>query len=286
MEQSTHRARGAHPPTSRARRAHLSALVFATLLAGVPVSAAAQRMDGPVAPGTFALGLKGGGEIVVEGELHGGTSAPVPDLGALNPALAGVGATLQVQPRSWDDVYGDLWSVAGEVGYGLDANAETFAAISYTKGSGDRLEVGGANVPALATTLPLFGDFGDFEAWGLELGYRRWFDADGPVRPYAAVRGMAQWVDSIEATFTIPAADIALNNVAFYDSGVVWGVGLDVGVAWVVSPAVSVGLETGLQYTGDLSDDDSDIGGLGLGVINDTGSRLSLPFRATVRARF
>ena len=31
------------------------------------------------------------------------------------------------------------------------------------------------------------------------------------------------------------------------------------------------------DYHGDLKDDDSDIGGLGLGSINDTGSRMAIP---------
>jgi hypothetical protein len=223
---------------------------------------------------------------VVDGDVHGGVDAPVADLGALNPALAGVAATLQIESRDFDDVYGELWRFGGEIGYGLSNRSEVFGSVSYTEGSGGRLQVGGAAVPALNTTLPVFGTFDDYTAWGVEAGYRHYVTGMGGFIPYAAVRGGVLFVDEIGATFTIPDAAIALNNVAFYDSSEVITLGLEVGALFPVSDTLAIGVQTGLTWTDSLSDDDSAIGGLGLASINDEGDRLSIPLKAVLRARF
>lgn len=62
--------------------------------------------------------------------------------------------------------------------------------------------------------------------------------------------------------------------------------GLDVGVLFPVSETFSVTVASGLRYAGDLKDDDSAIGGLGLAGTNDTGSRLSVPLTASARWAF
>lgn len=48
----------------------------------------------------------------------------------------------------------------------------------------------------------------------------------------------------------------------------------------------SMTLTAGVNYIGDLSDDDSAIAGLGLGDINDTDSRVSMPVSITGRWDF
>jgi hypothetical protein len=236
--------------------------------------------------GAWSFDMTGGAEFVTGGDVHGGTNAPVANLGALNPALTGVSATLQIEPRSFNDVYGTLYGVRGAVSYGLDDNAETFFGLTYSWGSGDRLQVGGAAVPALNTTLPVYGDFGNFKAWGLEAGYRYFFDTGSNVHPYVAAKGTVQWVDKINATFTIPDANITLTDVRFYDSSTAWGAGLDVGFLWQAGPGLSVGVESGIAYAGKLKDDDRDIGGLGLAGINNEGDRWTIPLKATLRATF
>ena len=55
---------------------------------GLPATAMAQ--SGP----TFSL--IGGGDISVSGDVHKGAIAPIPDLGPLNPDLAGVSAELRI----------------------------------------------------------------------------------------------------------------------------------------------------------------------------------------------
>lgn len=243
-------------------------------------------MSANAGAGDWSFSLKGGPLFQVGGDVHGGTSAPVPDLGALNPDLAGVGATLEIESRDYDDVYGTMWEIGGELGYGLSDQGEAFAIVSYTWGNGDQLQVGGAVVPALDTTLPVFGDFDDFGAWSVELGYRHHFDTGSSWRPYVAARGGLSFVDSINATFTVPDAAITLSDVRFYKSSTIFTGGLELGIAYAVGDGITAGFETGIRYASGLSDEDGDIAGLGLATINDEGERWSIPLMLNLRIAY
>ena len=234
--------------------------------------------DGPV------FTLFGGTDLSVSGDVHKGAIAPIADLGPLNPALAGVAAELRIEPRDYGDIYGNAKTLGVGMAWAM-GSGQVFGNLRTTRASGGQVQVGGAFVPLLNTTLPVYGRFGDYDALTVEGGYRQYF-GNGNARPYLAGRVGATKVDAIDATFTIPDAAIALNDVAFYDSGWTMGVGLDAGIDWKVSESASLGLQVGVEHHGDLSDDDSAIGGLGLASINDTGSRTSYPVSLVLRVRF
>ena len=255
------------------KRAALAALAVATL---VPVTALAQ--DGP------RFSVFGARDVSVSGDVHTGAIAPIANLGPLNPALAGVSAELRIESRGYDDIYGKATTFGVEMAWPMGAG-EVFGQLASTRASEGQVQVGGAFVPALNTTLPVYGRFGDYEAMSLEAGYRHYF-SEGTVRPYVAGRVGGTRVDAIAATFTIPDAAISLNNVPFYDGGWSLGAGADIGIAWEISERASLALEAGARYHGDLSDDDSAIGGLGLASINDTGSRTAFPVGLRFQMRF
>ncbi len=238
-------------------------------------------------PGAWSGQIQAGTDFSVDGDVHGGTSAPIEDLGGLNPDLAGVAATLEIGARSFDDIYDSGLVIDGQVAYGLSENAEVFGSLRFTALEDGDTQVGGAVVPALDATLPVFGEFGDYEAISLEGGYRYFFgDSGSTYRPYVAGRAGVVFVDSINATFTIPDADIAIENVAFYDSTTTYTVGVDLGLLAQVSQNGSIGVETGVRLVGDLEDDDTDIAGLGLAGINNEGQRISVPLLVTGRLTF
>jgi hypothetical protein len=258
--------------------------MFRTLLLSSTIAfAAAGAAHAQTAPGQWAVSLQGGVEATTGGDVHDGATAAVPDLGPLNPALAGVSAELRIQSRSFDDIYGQTTNFGAEASYGLDADSELFGAVRYMQADEGRVQVGGAFVPALNTTLPVFGRFDEYSALAVEAGYRRYFGA-APFRPYVAGRLGAVFTDKINATFEIPDAAITIPDAAFYDNSTSLTAGLDVGLSYAVSDNVSLQAETGIRYISSLSDDDSAIGGLGLGSINDVGERMYVP--VTVRARF
>lgn len=236
--------------------------------------------------GRFSVSLYGGVDVPVSGDVHDGAVAVVPDLGPLNPALAGVDAELRIGARGHDRIYDNANAYGLEFGYGLSDRAEVFGQLRETHADEGTVQVGGAFVPALNTELPVFGTFSDYEAWSAELGYRYYFLQPGGARPFIAGRVGATETEEIRATFVIPDAGITINDVPFTDKG--WKVsgGVDIGVLIPVGERFSLVAQAGVRYVDDLDGDDSAIGGLGLGSINDTGSRVSVPVSIAARLDF
>ena len=241
--------------------------------AGVTTPAVAQ-----MTPGSVSLSLNGGGSFAVGGTMHGGANAPVADLGALNPTLAGIPATLQIQDRSQNDVYDTAWSIGGEIGYALNERAEALLGVRYLKASGNRINVGAAAAGApVNASLPVFGNFGDYEALSLELGYRQYLGAMGGVTPFVSGRAGATRISAISADFTVPDAGITLANVPFSKAGWAFSGGAALGVSVPLSEKISLEPEVGIHYTDGAKGNDAALGGLGLGSINDKGERWSVP---------
>ena len=240
---------------------------------------------GPEA-GRLSMSLIGGVDMPLSGDVHEGAVAVVPDLGPLNPALAGVDAELRIGARGHDRIYDLANSYGLEFAYAFDERRELFGQLRQTRAGRGNVQVGGAFVPALDTELPVYGSFGAYEALSAEVGYRHYFGTAGAARPFVGARLGATRTDAIAATFEIPDAGITIADAPFYDSG--WSAtgGLDVGVLVPAGETFSITLASGVRYVADLKDDDSAIGGLGLAGINDTGSRLSVPVTLSARWDF
>lgn len=259
----------------------LSMLALAATTALVfPAVAQAQT-----APGKLSITVIGGADFPISGDVHGGATAGVPDLGPLNPALAGVDAELRIGSRSFDQIYGTTWNIGAELAYGIRENAELFGQFRYQQGNQGTVQVGGAFVPDLNTTLPVNGTFGDLKSYAIELGYRQFFGS-GALKPYVAGRVGAAFTDSINATFVIPDADIRIADVPFYKSSTSFVAGGDIGLSYKLGSNVDLIGEVGLRYTTGLRGDDSAIGGLGLSSINEVGDRLDVPVRAGLKVHF
>jgi hypothetical protein len=236
--------------------------------------------------------ITGGVEFPVGGSVHSGATAPVPNLGPLNPALAGVAADLKVGKRSQRQIYKNPYNFGLELGYGLSETGELFGSVRRTVSRTGRATVGNAVVtttvagaPAVGTALPIEATFGKYKAVDVELGYRQYF-GEGSIQPYGAARAGVGFVDKINANFNIPAAAIAINNAQFYKSSTVFSGGLDLGLSADVGANAAVQLETGLRYASKLRGDDTALTGLGLQSINDKGSRLSVPVTVKLRVGF
>ena len=256
----------------------MNRLPVALLAAALGLPATALAQSGP------SFTLIGGGDVSVSGDVHKGAIAPIADLGPLNPALAGVSAELRIGARSYDRIYGKATNFGIEMAWPM-ASGEVFGQLLSTRTSAGSTEVGGAFVPALNTTLPVYGRFEGYKAMSLEGGYRHFFGT-GKVRPYVAGRIGTTKVDGINATFTIPDAAITLTDVPFFDGGWQMSGGADLGLLWSMSEKASLGLEVGARYHGDISDDDSALSGLGLGSINDAGKRTAYPVNLRLQVRF
>lgn len=252
----------------------------ALLMAAGPAFAAGPEQ------GKFSMAVFGGADRPVSGDVHSGAVAPVPDLGPLNPALAGVSAELRIRSRSHEQIYGTAKFWGLELGYGLSDRSELFLQARETSADEGRVRVGAAYVPALATELDVFGRFSGYDAYAWEVGYRHYFRDGGRVRPFVAARVGATETDAIRATFEIPDAAITIANAPFYEKAWAMSGGLEAGVHVPFTERFSMRFAAGVNYIDDLSDDDAAIGGLGLATINDTGSRVSVPLSITGRWDF
>lgn len=257
----------------------------ATFAAAVTIAAAASPALAQGEAGSFGIAIQGGGSFAIGGTMHDGVNAPVADLGPLNPALAGVPATLQIERRSQNDVYDTAWTLGGELSYALTDSSEVLLGVNYTEANGNLINVGGAAVGApVNATLPVFGDFGKYKALAIEAGYRQYFGTGGGITPFVTAKAGATRISAIAADFTVPDGDITLSDVPFSRDSWAFSGGLDLGVSIPLGERASLAPEVGIHYTGGAKGDDTALGGLGLGVINDKGERWSVPVR--VRLKF
>lgn len=254
-------------------------LVAAALLPSVASAA------GPSA-GRFSYSLVGEYDTPFSGDVHGGATSAVPNLGPLNPALNGISAELRIGARGWDRIYGSTSGFGIEVTYGLSDSAEVFGTLRRNEADPGRERVGGAFVPALNAELDVFGTFSRYRTTAAEIGYRYFFMEPGGARPYVAARLGAVQTDDIRATFEIPAGGIRIANAPFYGKDTSLATGADVGVLVPMGERFSLQAQVGVRYVDSLSGDDSAIGGLGLAAINDDGDRTSFPLSVQARWEF
>jgi hypothetical protein len=168
-------------------------------------------------------------------------------------------ADLDVLSRDWDDVYANWWNVQGEIGYVLTDRIELFGNFRYTHAeakilTGDVLDFGNFD-------LEFVNQFGDYDAWGGELGVRYFFlDKQARIRPYVAISGGATFVNAIglRAETEVFGTNIVAYDGPFYDDSVVGTAAAVLGVEFQVIPCkFSVGIDAGVRWQSELEDNDS-----------------------------
>jgi hypothetical protein len=233
----------------------------AAALFAIATPASAQTEAGPVSV-SFDLGV----QLAGPGDLHG----------------AGIGTVLNlpttVEARSYGDVFGPGFTWAAGMGYRLGTSGEFRVSGGYTKNTAERLQVG--NVGG----LPLFGLFGDYSAFSMDAGYRQYF-GENRVRPFLG--GSVGFVRLSEATaeFTVPAANVTLSDVGFFETSTVpaFGVGAGLQIGLNARTAFQAGID--FKWHGAYGDVDG-LAGTGLEPINDKTSRWAMPITAGMTVRF
>ena len=216
--------------------------------------------------GPWSVSFDLGAQVAVSGDVHSGGSGVV------------LGLPTQVQSRSYGDVYGTGFYWAAGLGYRLGEHGEFRVQGSYTSNPSDRLQVG------TVAGLQLFAKFDDYEAFGMDFGYRQYLGT-GKVRPY--VGGSVGFVRlaTIQSEFSVPAASVVLSNVDFYDSSVVPSFGGGGGVQIALSDHFALQGGIDFRWQGDASDLDG-LAGTGLESINDKSRRWSMPVTGGVTLKF
>src|SRR5688572_990868 len=119
--------------------------------------------------GRWTLSVRGGLDLPLTGDFHGGSGGTV------------LGLPTTVDAKDYGDVYGNTWRGEAQLGYGVSERVELFASGSYAKKSADLLQVG--NVGG----LDLNAQFGDYEEIGIEGGMRYFLRTSSSLKPYLAL---------------------------------------------------------------------------------------------------
>jgi outer membrane protein W len=172
----------------------------------VPTSALAEGIEG-----RWSLSIQGGTDVEISGDVHDAGSGTV------------LALPTRVEARSFSDVYDPGFRGQLAIGYGIGPRSEVFLRGSYYKMGSETLQVG------TVAGLALNADFADYKEWGAELGYRYYFKADQPFKPYLGIAAGLRFVSELPSTFSVPAANVVLSDVPFYDSSTVGVFGGDLG---------------------------------------------------------
>lgn len=233
------------------------------LALGLMASAPAAAQDSRV---SLSFNMAGG--VPVLGDVHGGGAGLVLDL------------PTTVEARDYNDIYGT--SLDWNLGVGFMASEMGEVRVQLFRSTGDATDVQVGDV----ATLPLFAQFDDYKALGVDVGWRQYFgQANGAVQPYAGGSMGIMRFDEINATFRVPAASVTLSDVAMYEASTELTFALSGGVLVRLNRNIGFTGGVDLRWHGDLNPIDG-LAGTGLEPINDESRRWSLPISAGVLFRF
>lgn len=235
----------------------VAAGVFAATILASPVHA----QDKPWSV-SFDLGL----QTAVKGDVHGAGTGRVLTL----PTV--------VDAKTYGDIYGAGFYWAGGLGYKVGSNGEVRVQGGYTANPAERIQVG------TVAGLALFGQFDDYKAFNIDVGYRQYYGASA-LRPYAGASVGFTRVDTINSTFTVPAANVTLSSVPMTASSTVPSFGLQGGVQMHLNNSVAFQVGADFRWQGDLAQNEG-LAGTGLEFINDKTRRWALPVTAGLTLRF
>jgi hypothetical protein len=214
----------------------------------------------------WSISFDFGSQVAVDGNVHGGGVGTVLSL----PTL--------VSARSYDDVYGTglYWSAG--LGYRVGDRGEVRVQGNLTNNSADRLQVG------TVAGLQLLGLFDDYQAFGMDFGYRHYL-RDSAVRPFIGAGAGFVRLNRVKSEFSVPTAGVVLSGVDFLESSFVPAFGMGGGVQVDLSPRIAVQGGVDFKWHGDAQDSDG-LADTGLESINDETRRWSLPVTGGITVRF
>jgi opacity protein-like surface antigen len=189
------------------------------------------------------------------------------------------GQVTVITPNSYSDVYGTGLHLKFGGGYLIDEVSEVRAMFTYQSLSADLTPMGDFGVSNL------YGQYDKYKSFGLDVGFRRYFDASPAVRPYLEGTFGLGFITEIDVVLAAPAANLTERATDFYDRTAAFALGGNLGVLWQVSDRVGAYGQIGLRWMSRLSEID-DLAGTGLETINDDSARWTLPVVVGMRVRF
>ena len=136
------------------------------------------------------------------------------------------------------------------------------------------------------------GSMSDYKSTGLELGLRKYFNPKSApivrsVRPYVEGRVGAAYQDAVfMENAQLGGVNIGTGRLAFSDSGWVPSAAGLVGLETPLTRFSTIGVETGIRYTGSADQNTTTFGPGPFQNLNDSDGRISVPLMLRGRYRF
>jgi len=242
-------------------------LVFTIL--GVAASAEAQQPPQAAAQpehrwsATFGLGWDKG----ISGNINSGA------IGTLN------NQTVVILRNKYEDVYGTGLHISFGGGYMYKEDNEIRLSFTFQSLDADLVRMGDMG------SSNLYGQYDDYQSFGMEVGYRRYMNVNSTIRAYAEGNIGIAFVDETDIILAAPSINFQGTATDFYDRTAAFTIGVNVGLLFPASPKVDGYVQAGVRGVTGMSAVDA-FAGTGLEHINDKSGRWSLPITAGVRVRF
>jgi len=199
-------------------------------------------------------------------------------------------ARTDIRNISSQDIYDTGYRAELGGSYALNPNRKITGNVFIEEANGgDVVDWGTLNGASLQ------GGLSDYQSYGAELGVRQYFaPRRAPilksVRPYVEAKLGGAYLDDVTLNNVTTSAGTTVNNIAdlpFYEGGWVPTAAGMIGFETPVAKYTTIGLETGLRYTGTPKTDSSVIRpGTALAGTNNGGARYSIPIMLRGRYRF
>jgi hypothetical protein len=235
------------------------------VVAALSVTSTAQAQQPPAYKWNVEFGI--GWDNSISGNIN--SSA----IGSLN------NQTVVILKNRYEDVYGTGLHLRFGGGYSYNESTEARVTFTFQSLDADLTTMGDYGASRL------YGQYSDYQSFGLDVGMRRYGRTNSNVRPYAEGTIGIGFVDKTDVVLVAPQANFTLDATDFYDQTAAFTLGGNVGVLWNVSPRMGVFSQIGIRYVGGMSEVD-DLQGTGLETINDKSARWTMPFLVGVRGRF
>jgi len=190
------------------------------------------------------------------------------------------GQTVVILKNKYEDVYGTGLHLRVGVGYMLDESSEARLTFIFQSLDAELTRLGDLGISNL------YGQYNDYQSWGLDFGYRRYMvlSDKSRIRGYGeAAIGLA-FIDETNVNLVAPSANF--NNTArMYNGTTAFSLSFNVGALFPVTARADAFAQFGLRYLTGLNEAEV-LFGTGLESINDKSARWAIPFSAGVRYRF
>jgi hypothetical protein len=182
--------------------------------------------------------------------------------------------------NSYNDVYGAGLHLRFGGGYLFKPDTEARVTFTFQSLDADYVvpmgDYGASN---------LYGQYSDYQTFGIDFGLRRYADIRPKVRAYGEGTIGLGFVDKTDVTLVAPGANLVGQATDFYDQTTAFTFGVNVGLLVQSNERMGFFGQLGVRRTSGLAEVD-DLVGTGLDTINDKSQRWTLPFIGGVQFRF